>query len=300
MAAGRKRRRPPSRAPKAQPERESARESGDAFSAYLREIARFQLLTPDEEKALAVRIAEGDEQALNQLVEANLRFVVAYAKRYRGMGLSFIDLIHEGNLGLIEAARRFDPGRNVRFISYAVWWVRQAMLLALSEQGRGLRLPQKVVGQITRVQRARDSLTSALGREPTTAEVAGATDLTEQDVERVARLAAGEVSLSAGADQDGDLALLDTLEQEVVPAAEDELMRAEHEKLMRTLVGGLDKNERRVIALRYGLDDDEPRTLQEIGDLLGVTRERVRQIESRAKEKLRRSQQAQALRGCLN
>jgi RNA polymerase primary sigma factor len=276
------------------------RESGDALNAYMREIARFCPLSSEVERELGQRIRAGEREALNELVEANLRFVVSYAKRYRGLGLSFADLIHEGNLGLIEAARRFDPGRNVRFISYAVWWVRQAILLALSSQGRALRLPQKVAGQLGRVHDVRESLTSALDREPTIAEVARATDLTEREVEDIDRLAASEVSLSTSLREDGDLELEDTLEQETIPSVEHELMREALQERMQALVGQLDEKEQRVISLRYGLNGDEPRTLQEIGDMLGVTRERVRQIESRAKEKLRRTQQAQALRGCLN
>jgi RNA polymerase primary sigma factor len=281
-------------------ERAAGRSSGDALAAYIREIAKFNPLSSEDEKALGRRIQQGEVEALNRLVEANLRFVVAYAKRYRGLGLSFIDLIHEGNLGLIEAARRFDPERNVRFISYAVWWVRQAILLALSEQGRALRLPQKVAGQMARVHRARQALAADLDRDPTTAEVARATDLPEDEVEEMQRLGAADVSLSTVIGEDGDVELGDTLEQDSVPPVEAELMRAGIAERMQQLVGELDEKERRVLSLRYGLDGEDPRTLQEIGDLMGVSRERVRQIESRAKEKLRRTQQAQALRGCVN
>ena len=289
----------PSRAPaSAEPSRNSA--TADSLHAYLREIARYSPLPSEEEKALGQRIRAGDGEALKRLVESNLRFVVAYAKRYRGLGLPFLDLIHEGNLGLIEAARRFDPERNVRFITYAVWWVRQAMLLALSEQSHALRLPQKVAGQVARVQSVRERLGAELEREPTAGEIARAVDLSEEEVAAVDRLSASDISLSAAIGDDGDLELEDALEQSTIPPVEVELMRATLVERMRHMVSGLDEKERLVLGLRYGLNGDEPRTLQEIGKRMGVTRERVRQIESRAKEKLRRMQAAQALRGCVN
>ena len=275
-------------------------ELGDSLHAYIRAISRFEPLSNEEEKRLGERIRAGDSEALNRLVEANLRFVVAYAKRYRSLGLSFIDLIHEGNLGLIEAAKRFDPTRNVRFISYAVWWVRQAILLALSEQSRAFRLPQKMAGQFAKLRNARESLTAELERSPTTEELARKTELSEEEVEALARVAGAGISLSTSIGEEGDLELEDTLEQETIPAVEIEMIKASLVEQMQGLVRDLDEKERQVIRLRYGLDGDEPRTLQEIGEMLGVSRERVRQIESRAKDRLRRTQQAQALRGSLN
>jgi RNA polymerase primary sigma factor len=288
----------PSRSASAAPARAPA--TVDSLHAYLREIARFSPLSSEDEKIMGQRIRTGDVEALKHLVESNLRFVVAYGKRYRGMGLPFLDLIHEGNLGLIEAARRFDPDRNVRFITYAVWWIRQAILLALSEQSHALRLPQKVAGQVARVQNVRERLGAELEREPTAGEIARAVDLSEEEVAAVDRLSAADISLSAAIGEDGDLELKDALEQATIPPVEAELMRATLVERMRGLVSGLDEKERLVLGLRYGFDGDEPRTLQEIGAQMGVTRERVRQIESRAKEKLRRMQAAQALRGCVN
>jgi RNA polymerase primary sigma factor len=272
----------------------------DSLRVYLREIASLHPLPTEREKELGQRIREGDGAALNELVEANLRFVVAYAKRYRGLGVSLIDLIHEGNLGLIEAARRFDPDRNVRFISYAVWWIRQSILLALSEQRRAFRMPQRVVGRVARVQGVRDALRHELDREPTMAEVALGAEMTEEEVGELDQINAGDVSLSTALDADGDLELEDVLEQEGVPGVETELIRTSMAAKLQELVKSLDEKEREVIVMRFGLDGDDPRTLQEIGDRLGVTRERVRQIESRAKEKLRRMQPTQGLRGCLN
>jgi RNA polymerase primary sigma factor len=274
--------------------------TGDSLNSYIREIAKFQPLAAEEEKELGRRIQAGDQEALNRLVEANLRFVVSYAKRYRGMGLAFLDLIHEGNLGLIEAAKRFDPERGVKFISYAVWWVRQAIFHTLSEHARVFRLPQKLSGQVSRVGHARERLAAELERPPTVAEVAKETDLSDAEVEELLRVSGDGISLSTAVGEDGGLELGDTLEQESVPAVELELIRSSFEKQIQAIVAELDEKERDVIRMRFGLDGEEPRTLQEIGETLGLSRERIRQIESKAKEKLRRSQEAQSLRGYLN
>ena len=274
--------------------------SADSLNAYIREIAPFKPLSGDEEKELGRRIQGGDQEALQKLVESNLRFVVSYAKRYRGLGLSFLDLIHEGTLGLMEAAKRFDPERNVKFISYAVWWVRQAIFHALSEQTRVFRLPQKLSGQISKVGTARTRLTAELERAPTTEELAARTELTTQEVEELLRVAGDDLSLSTAVGEDGSLELGDTLEQDTVPSVELELIRSSFEEQIRALVAELDEKEAEVIRMRFGLDGEEPRTLQEIGEALGLSRERIRQIESKAKEKLRRSQRAQGLRGVLN
>ena len=226
--------------------------------------------------------------------------MVSYAKRYRGLGLPFLDLIHEGTLGLIEAAKRFDPERNVKFISYAVWWVRQAIFHALSEHTRVFRLPQKLSGQISKVGNARQQLTVELERPPTTEELAQKTDLTSEEVEELLKVAGDDLSLSTAVGEDGSLELGDTLEQDTIPSVELEMMRTSFEEQIRALVAELDEKEREVIRMRFGLDGEEPRTLQEIGETLGLSRERIRQIESKAKEKLRRSHRAQGLRGALN
>jgi len=272
----------------------------DSLNAYIRDIAKFKPLSADEEKLVGRRIRDGDQQALQQLVEANLRFVVHYAKRYRGLGMSFMDLIHEGTLGLMEAAKRFDPERNVKFISYAVWWVRQAIFHALSEHARVFRLPQKLSGQVSRLSSAREKLKGELERMPTTAELAERTSLPPQEVEQLLLAAGDDVSLSAAVGDDGGLELGDTLEQDSVPSAEVEMIRSSFERRIQGMVSGLDEKEREVIRMRFGLDGEEPKTLQEIGEAMGLSRERIRQIESRAKEKLRRSREAHGLRGYLN
>jgi RNA polymerase primary sigma factor len=280
------------------PSRERA--SLDSLNVYIRDISRFKPLTAEEEKQLGRRAREGDQEALKRLVESNLRFVVHYAKRYRGLGLSYGDLIHEGSLGLIEAAKRFDPERNVKFISYAVWWVRQAIFHALSEHVRVFRLPQKLSAQVSRLSSAREKLKGELSRAPTTEELAERTALSTAEVEQLLLTAGDDVSLSAAVGEEGSLELGDLIEQETIPSVELELIRTSFERRIQSMVEDLEQKEREVIRMRFGLDGEEPKTLQEIGEALRLSRERIRQIESRAKEKLRRSREAQGLRGYLN
>jgi RNA polymerase primary sigma factor len=236
-------------------------EDTGTLSAYLREIAKLPRLTVDEERALGARIQQhNDEDAVARLVEANLRFVVAYAKRYRGHGVSFLDLIHEGNLGLIEAARRFDPSRNVKFITYAVWWIRESMMHVLSDQMRAVSFPPK--------------LFPALGH--------GGEDVSLSD------------PVTPGSENTQALQDLLPLDQEPI---EQKLMRRSDARDVAKALRDLDGKEREVVRLRFGFGDDEPRTLQQIGDRLKLSRERVRQIETMAKAKLRRSHR---LRSHLN
>ena len=275
----------------------------DALQAYLRAIARIPRLTVEDERALGARIrSERDEAALRRLVESNLRFVVSYAKRYRGLGVSFLDLIHEGNIGLIEAARRFDPGRNVKFITYAVWWVRQALMHALSEQARAISLPPKLSSVAARFAREVAALTEQLQRAPTTREIADDLEITEHEVQVLARLGSSDVSLSERVGLDGDGPELgETLEETSPRSLDDELSRQSLVERLDAALRELDDKEREVVRLRFGLDGDgETRTLQEIGDRLHLSRERIRQIESRAKEKLRRSKKVHELRSSLN
>jgi RNA polymerase primary sigma factor len=277
--------------------------SDDALRAYLRALARIPRLTAQEEHEVAVKAAAGDEDAQRKLVEANLRFVVSYAKRYRGIGVPLLDLIHEGNLGLMEAARRFDPGRNVKFITYAVWWVRQAIMHALSEQVRAFAIPQKLSGVAARFGREVADLTEQLERAPTTSEIASDLSISESDVEALRLIGSSDVSLNehvGRGDSEGS-ELGDLIEQDAIEDVEHELIHRAAASRVRQALHDLDDKEREVVTLRFGLDrDGEPRTLQEIGDALGVSRERVRQIESRAKDKLRRSKRAGELRSYLN
>jgi RNA polymerase primary sigma factor len=278
----------------------------DALQAYLRGIAQIPRLTLEEERTLGLRIKrDGDEDALRRLVEGNLRFVVSYAKRYRGLGVSFLDLIHEGNLGLIEAARRFDPERNVKFITYAVWWIRQAITHALSLQTRAFSLPQKLSGTAARFGREVAELTEQLDRTPTSREIADDLDISEADVDALIRIGSSDLSLSdrisaSGGDDDG-VEIGELIEQAAVPPVEEELLQRSLVERVRNALGELDEKEREVMELRFGLDrDGEMRTLQEVGDRLHLSRERIRQIEAKAKETLRRSKRADELRSYLN
>ena len=274
----------------------------DALQAYLRAIARISRLSVDDEHELGRRIqTERDEAALRRLVESNLRFVVSYAKRYRGLGVSFLDLIHEGNIGLIEAARRFDPARNVKFITYAVWWIRQALMHALSEQARAISLPPKLSSVAARFGREVAALAEQLQRMPTVREIADDLEISESDVQALSQIGGSDVSLSDHVGVDGEGPELgDTLEQGSVPAADVALTRRSLVERLDAALRELDEKEREVVTLRFGLDDDgEARTLQEIGDRMHLSRERIRQIESRAKEKLRRSKKVLELRSSL-
>ena len=275
----------------------------DALQAYLRALSRLPRLSADEERELGRRIRSGDGEALRRLVEGNLRFVVSYAKRYRGLGVPFLDLIHEGNLGLMEAARRFDPDRNVKFITYAVWWVRQAIMHALSGQVRAFSLPQKLSGVAARFGREVAELTEQLERVPTTSEIAEDLEISEADVDALRRIGSSDVSLSEhiGAGDADSPELGDMIEQVAVPPIDESLIHDAAVRRVRDALTELEEKEREVVTLRFGLDrDGEPRTLQEVGDTLGLSRERIRQIESRAKDKLRRSKRAGELRSYLN
>jgi RNA polymerase primary sigma factor len=277
----------------------------DALHAYLLAIAKLPRLTAEEERELGLRIKNHqDEAALRRLVEGNLRFVVSYAKRYRGLGVPFLDLIHEGNLGLMEAARRFEPERNVKFITYAVWWIRQAITHALSGQTRAFSLPQKLSAIAARFGREVSQLTEQLQRTPTHREIAEDLSISEREVEALIRIGDRDLSLSdpvGGRDDSEGAELAELLQQATVPPAEEALMRERLDAGVRGALDELDEKEREVIERRFGLDrDGEPRTLQEVGDALGLSRERIRQIESKAKEKLGRSKRAGELRSYLN
>jgi RNA polymerase primary sigma factor len=284
--------------------RDGDRDSDDSLKAYLRTIASLPRLTQEEEQDLARRVKRGDETALRRLVEGNLRFVVSYAKRYRGLGVPFLDLIHEGNLGLMEAARRFDPDRNVKFITYAVWWVRQAITHALSGQTRAFTLPQKLSAVAARFGREVSELTEELQRVPTSREIADDLDISPGEAEALMRIGDRDVSLSShvgGEDDAESPELVELLQQVTVPPPEEQMIHRQLHSDVQDALHELDEKEREVLELRFGLDrDGDPRTLQEVGDTLGLSRERIRQIESRAKDKLRRSKRARALRSYLN
>ncbi len=269
------------------------------LKVYLGEIAKFPVHTEEDEKELGRRAQKGEKEALRSLVEANLRFVVSYVKKYRGMGLSMLDLINEGNLGLIEAAKRFDPGRNVRFISYAVWWIRQAVIHALTQSSRVYNLPQKLSDQISLMKKKIAELKTEHGREPTREEIAASMGITRDDVEDLMILAEKDIHLSDRL-ADSDLEVEGQIEDSKTPPVEYQIVKSSIQQQIRDILEELDEKEATVLKLRFGLDDDQPQTLQEIGDRMSLTRERIRQIEQKAMRKLSRSHQVQQLRGYLN
>jgi RNA polymerase primary sigma factor len=269
---------------------------------YLKEIARYPPLNHDQEIKLAARIQDGDEDAVREMVESNLRFVVAYAKRYRNPNVPFLDLIHEGNLGLIQAAKKYDPskdGQDVKFITYAVWWIRQAILHALAEHAGSFRLPQKQANTLYRMERIRSLLTERFGRAPTDKELSEELGVSIDDVRVLTRASRSSLSLNEPVDSEGDSELGDLLEQTGLPDTDELLLRESFSRALRDALAELPARERKVLELRFGLEDDMPKTLREIGEVMGLSRERVRQIESRALNKLRRSHQKHSLQGFL-
>ena len=275
----------------------------ETLRAYLSEIGKLPPVSIDEERELGARIRQGDDVALQRLVEANLRFVVSYAKKYRGYGVGFLDLIHEGNLGLMEAARRFDPARKVKFISYAVWWVRQSLLHILSDQSRIISVPAKLSGPASKLGRHLAALSTQLERSPTTQELADDLDISEADANALLQIRGDEVSLSdqvGGSDREHRHEVGDALEQVMVPQVDRELVHEAVEDQLRKAIAELAPKEREVMRLRYGLGGGDGLTLQQVGDRLRLSRERVRQIEARAKERLRRSTRLQGVKSALN
>lgn len=258
-----------------------------SLDLYLKEIGDHPLLDRAEEMALAARIREGDERALNRLVGANLRFVVTVAKRYRHHGVPFADLVNEGNLGLIRAARRFDETKGVRFISYAVWWIRQAMLQAVAEQSRIVRVPVGRMDEANRVLRTARALGQRFGRRATAEEIALELDMSADEVQRALEMKGGWVSLDAPVPDATETSMLD-----LIPDLEGEEpdQRAQREALRDVLEASLTRlpeREARVLQLYFGLDGAEPHTLEAIGREFGVSRERIRQIKDRALVRLR-------------
>jgi RNA polymerase primary sigma factor len=275
-------------------------EGPDTLRLYLKEISRFPQLTPDEEKQLGALVQSGDEDAFRKLIEANLRFVVAMAKKYARSGYPLHELINEGNLGLIEAASRFDPGRGVRFITYASWWIRQAILAAIAHHGQVFRLPPKLKHELYRFETKVAHLTQELGHRPSVDEISKEFGMTEQDVREMMEGTPTEVSLDAPIGEGGEMRLEDLIRDQSVTPVDEVLIAQSFEEELQRLLSQLDDKERTIIERRFGLGDREPQTLAEIGSDMNLSRERIRQIEERALGKLRRSQRARQLLGYLN
>jgi len=271
-----------------------------SLDVYLHDINRTPLLSREQEQQLARRIRKGDKSALDQLVKANLRFIVSIAKQYSNQGLPLEDLINDGNLGLIKAAHRFDEKRGYKFISYAVWWIRQAMLQSLAEHSRIVRLPLNRAGTLYRIGKASRQLDQELGRAPSAKEIAKRLKLSEEEVEGTMHIANTHVSLDDpySSDQD-DTSLVDYLEDDNARMPDEETYERALSDDMEKALGTLSERERLILSMYFGISGEEPLTLEEIGKVLGLTRERIRQIKEKAIVRLRHSSRAKFLKGYM-
>jgi RNA polymerase primary sigma factor len=272
----------------------------ESLDQYLQEIGDEDLLSAEEEVELAKRIKRGDQRALERLTKANLRFVVSVAKQYQNRGLSLGDLINEGNLGLIKAAKRFDETKGFKFISYAVWWIRQAILQALAEQSRIVRLPLNRVGALHKIGKAFSGLEQEFGREPSALEIADELDMTAHEVLDTLKISSRHLSLDAPFDDDNENRLLDILEDEMQPPPDEELMNNSLRQEVKKALNTLTPREAEVIVLYFGIGREYPLTLEEIGGRFGLTRERVRQIKEKAIARLRHASRCRPLKAYMS
>ena len=272
----------------------------DPVKAYLKEIGQVPLLSAEEEQTLARAARAGDADARRRLSEANLRLVVSVAKRYAGRGLPFLDLIQEGNLGLMKAAEKFEPDRGFKFSTYATWWIRQSITRAIADQGRTIRIPVHLVEHINRVRKTAGELLRKNGREPTAEEIAVRLEMEPDRVRELLQLAQEPVSLETPVGEEEDAHLEDFIQDEEAGIPVDEAGRQLLRRELMSVLKSLTPREERVITLRFGLDDGRPRTLEELGKEFNVTRERIRQIEAKALRKLRHPSRAKRLRDYLD
>jgi RNA polymerase primary sigma factor len=266
-----------------------------SLDQYLKEISQYPLIDREEEARLAGGIRKGDPESLDKLVRSNLRFVVSVAKKYQNQGVLLPDLINEGNVGLIRAAHKFDETKGIKFISYAVWWIRQAILQALAEQSRIVRVPLNRAGALHRIGRRSSSLLQELGREPTVDEIAQELELSKEEVASTLAISQSHLSLDAPLTPGEDNRLLDYLPDQFSPDPEDEAYEHALKNTVDQALATLKEREAKVLRLYFGLDEQEPMTLEEIGSLLGITRERVRQIKEKALARLRHASRSRFL-----
>ncbi|MBN1997694.1 RNA polymerase sigma factor RpoD/SigA [candidate division KSB1 bacterium] len=271
----------------------------NSLDKYLRDISKLPLLNPEEEIALVKRIRSGDHDALDKLIRCNLRFVVSVAKQYKNQGLSLGDLINAGNLGLIKATDRFDETRGFKFISYAVWWIRQSILQALAEQSRIVRLPLNRIGALNKIGKIFTSLEQAFEREPSAAEIAAELKITQAEVIDTLRNSATYLSLDAPFNNEEDNRLIDVLENKELPPPDMNLQDESLKIEIKRALSSLDKREAEVLRLYFGIDQENPMTLEEIGEKFHLTRERVRQIKEKALRRLQHYSRSNVLRKYL-
>jgi RNA polymerase primary sigma factor len=267
----------------------------DILDQYLFEVSKTPLLTAQQELAIAKRVRAGDEEAMQELVKRNLRFVISVAKKYQNRGLALTDLIGEGNVGRLTAARKFDPDQGVKFISYAVWWIRQAILASLARQGRTVRVPLNRTADLSRIVRTAETLRQELRREPTPEEIAGVTGLSIDVVQSLAALNTSDVRLDAPLDPEGDRSLIERFIADEQGDPEEQAMDRFLSEEIETALRSLPPRDAKVLRLYFGLDGGREHTLEEIGGMLGVTRERVRQLRDRALKRLREGEVGRAL-----
>ncbi len=290
----------PAKKPRAR-KRETSRSLGvyeadrDILDQYLYEVSQTPLLNAQQEIAIARLVRAGDQEAMQELVKRNLRFVISVAKKYQNRGLPLTDLIGEGNVGLLTAARKFDPDQGVKFISYAVWWIRQAILASLARQGRTVRVPLNRTADLSRIVRAAEALRQELRREPTPEEIAHAVGLSLEVVQSLAALNTADVRLDAPLDPEGDRSLIERFVADDRADAEEEAMDRFLSDEIEQALGTLPPRDARVLRLYFGLDGGREHTLEEIGRMLGVTRERIRQLRDRALKRLREGEVGRAL-----
>ena len=270
-----------------------------SLDKYLQEIGKVQLLSPEEEIQLAIRMKNGDHSAMEKLTKANLRFVVSVAKQYQNQGLALDDLINEGNLGLIKAVRRFDETRGFKFISYAVWWIRQSILQALAEQSRIVRLPLNRVGAINKIGRTYSNLKQEFEREPSADEIAEALEMDVSEISDTLRISGKPVSVDAPFSAGEDNSLLDVIENDQQPSPDNELISESLKQEIKNILSELPEREAEVLRLYFGLDGEYAMTLEEIGEKFNLTRERVRQIKEKAIQRLRHNSKSKNLKSYL-
>ena len=270
-----------------------------SLDKYLQEIGKVELISAEEEVELAQRIKQGDKVALEKLTKANLRFVVSVSKQYQNQGLSLPDLINEGNLGLIKAAQRFDETRGFKFISYAVWWIRQSILQALAEQSRIVRLPLNKIGSINKINKTYAKLEQEFEREPNAEEIAEVLEITEQEVKESMKNAGRHISMDAPLVQDEDNTMYDVLKSEEAPTPETELLYESLRKEIDRAISTLTQREQDVVRMYFGLSGSHPMTLEEIGEKFDLTRERVRQIKEKAIRRLKHTSRSKILKSYL-
>lgn len=270
--------------------------SDDSVRLYLREIGKIPLLNPEEELSLAQKVKAGDKKAKDKMAEANMRLVVSIAKRYSGRGLDFLDLIQEGNTGLLRAVEKFDPDKGFKFSTYATWWIRQAITRAIADQARTIRIPVHMVETINKLLRTQRRLTQELNREPTIEELAAEMEMEPEKIEYVMKIKQDITSLDANVrDDDDDSVLGDFIEDEEAQSPEEAATTQLLKEQVKDMLGVLTEREQKILKMRFGLEDGKSHTLEEVGQEFSVTRERIRQIEAKALSKLRKHKDAKKL-----